>query len=275
MNDNFDLNEIIKIEQMPKVFSQLEKIGEFIDEKTKDLDKLECTEENKQDVKNRRTEINNALKILEDKRKNIKNKLLEPYTIFEEKYKQECKDRLENASNLLKDKIDTIEVEQKEQKEQELREFFKQYQENYHLEDLVNFENLGLNITLSASMKSLKDEIVVFLSRINDDLKIITLDEDKDELLLEYKNNGFDYQRAKLSLMNRKQQLEEIKQKQEEVEQQTIQEVKVEEKVNEIIAPKEILEDDDILEVTFTVKTNKEKIIKLKEFMKELEIEYE
>ena len=121
--NNIDLNEIVKIEQMPIVFKQLEKIGALIDETTKDLDKLECTEENKQEVKKRRTEINNTLKVLEDRRKEIKNKLLEPYNVFNAKYENECKTKLEYASNVLKEKIDTIESEQLKEKENEIREF--------------------------------------------------------------------------------------------------------------------------------------------------------
>ena len=66
--EKIDVNEIVKIEQMPKVFSQLEKIGEIIKKKTSDLDKLECTEANKQEVKKRRTEINNTLALLEAKK---------------------------------------------------------------------------------------------------------------------------------------------------------------------------------------------------------------
>ena len=76
MQNKIDVNEIVKIEQMPKVFSQLEMIGTFIDEKIKDIDTLDCTEENKQEVKQRRTEINNILKELDDRRKFIKNKIL-------------------------------------------------------------------------------------------------------------------------------------------------------------------------------------------------------
>ena len=41
----------------------------------KDIDILECTEENKQEVKQRRTEINNILKELDDRRKFIKSKI--------------------------------------------------------------------------------------------------------------------------------------------------------------------------------------------------------
>lgn len=274
MNNEFNVNEIVKIEQMPIVFSQLEKIGSFIAEKTKDLDKLECTEENKVEVKNRRTEINNTLKILEDKRKEIKNKLLEPYNIFNEKYEQECKGQLEDASNLLKDKIDTIEIQQKQEKENTLREFFKQYQENYHLENIVEFEDVGLNITLSASEKSLKEQIMDYCIKISTDIKIIENSDNSDELMYEYNKNGHDYQKAVLALIEKEKQLEEIK-KQKEIKQQVEeQEKKVEEVIETITAPKELIEEDEILEATFTIRTTKDKLIQLKEWLKENEIEY-
>ena len=69
---NFNINDIIKIEQLPKLFYQLEAIGQEIDKKLDGIDKLECTEQNKVEVKNKRTEINNLNKIMEDKRKDIK-----------------------------------------------------------------------------------------------------------------------------------------------------------------------------------------------------------
>lgn len=93
MEEKLNLNEIVKIEQMPKVFEQLELIGEFIDNQLKDLDKLECTEKNKQDVKSRRTEISNTLNLLEDKRKEIKNKINEPYETFNKKYRRNNKNK--------------------------------------------------------------------------------------------------------------------------------------------------------------------------------------
>lgn len=272
MNNELNVNEIVKIEQMPIVFSQLEKIGAFITEKTKDLDKLECTEENKVEVKNRRTEINNTLKILEDKRKEIKNKLLEPYEVFNEKYEQECKGQLENASNLLKDKIDAIENEQKQQKEEELREFVKQHCEANHIH--IEFETIGLNITLSASMKSLKDQALAFIERVANDLKLIDMEEYKDEIFLEY-NKTYDFVTAKTNVIERHRQLEEIAKQQEEKQQIEEQEKKVEEVIETITAPKELIEEDEILEATFTIRATKEQLIRLKEWLKEEGVEYE
>ena len=280
--EKIDVNEIVKIEQMPKVFSQLEKIGEIIKKKTSDLDKLECTEANKQEVKSRRTEINNTLALLEAKKKEIKNKLLEPYNVFEEKYNKECKEKLQNASSILTEKINAIEVQQKLEKEQELREFADEYFNHYMIKDVVKFEDIGLNITLSASIKSLKEQTKAFCERISNDLKLIDLEEYKDEIVIEYLKN-LDFAKSKMLVVERHRQLEEIKKREEELKAQQEQEQEIVEKVEEVVEeikpPVEIIdvEDQEVEEVftaTFTVKTTKAKLKALKNFMESEEIEY-
>lgn len=280
--EKIDVNEIVKIEQMPKVFSQLEKIGEIIKKKTSDLDKLECTEANKQEVKKRRTEINNTLALLEDKKKEIKNKLLEPYNVFEEKYNKECKEKLQNASSILTEKINTIEVQQKLKKEQELRKFADEYFSHYMIKDVVKFEDIGLNITLSASMESLKKQIKAFCERISNDLKLIDLEEYKDEIVIEYLKN-LDFVKSKMLVVERHRQLEEIKKREEELKAQQEQEQEVVEKVEEVVEeikpPVEIIdveaqEVEEVFTATFTVKATKAKLKALKNFMESEEIEY-
>ena len=267
---------------MPKVFSQLEKIGEIIKKKTSDLDKLECTEANKQEVKSRRTEINNTLALLEAKKKEIKNKLLEPYNVFEEKYNKECKEKLQNASSILTEKINAIEIQQKLEKEQELREFADEYFNHYMIKDVVKFEDIGLNITLSASIKSLKEQTKAFCERISNDLKLIDLEEYKDEIVIEYLKN-LDFAKSKMIVIERHRQLEEIKKREEELKAQQEQEQEVVEKVEEVVEeikpPVEIIdveaqEVEEIFTATFTVKTTKAKLKALKNFMESEEIEY-
>lgn len=280
--EKIDVNEIVKIEQMPKVFSQLEKIGEIIKKKTSDLDKLECTEANKQEVKSRRTEINNTLALLEAKKKEIKNKLLEPYNVFEAKYNEECKEKLQNASSILTEKINAIEVQQKLEKEQELREFADEYFNHYMIKDVVKFEDIGLNITLSASIKSLKEQTKAFCERISNDLKLIDLEEYKDEIVIEYLKN-LDFAKSKMIVIERHRQLEEIKKREEELKAQQEQEQEIVEKVEEVVEeikpPVEIIdveaqEVEEIFTATFTVKTTKAKLKALKNFMESEEIEY-
>lgn len=286
--NNIDINSIVKIEQMPKVFSQLEKIGEYIDEQTKDIDILECTEENKQEIKNRRTEINNTLKLLDDKRKEIKTTLLEPYEIFNKKYEEECKGKLLSASEILKTKIDSIEEQQKQEKEEELRGFANQHILAYSLQDIIKYEDIGLNVTLSASMKSLKEEALKFIEKISNDVELIKLEEYSDEILLEYINNRGNYAQSKLNVLNRHKQLDAIKNIQESKQEKEKQEEKVVNNVEsalyefnedtskyEILMPKEIIDDEDILKVTFTIETTKSNIIELKKWLNERGIKYE
>ena len=274
MEETINLNEIVKIEQMPIVFEQLEKIGTLIEEKTKDLDKLECTEENKQEVKNRRTEINNTLKVLEDKRKEIKNKLLEPYDVFNAKYENECKTKLEFASGLLKGKIDYIEQQQLLEKENIIRNFAEQHIIINHLEHNLMFEDFPLNITLSASIKSLQEQVLAFIEKVKSDLKLIDMEEYKEEILIEY-NKTLNFVDSKTKVIERHRQLEELKKQQESIQEKIQEETKIEEKVEEVVAPKEIIEDTEVITVQFTITDTKEKIIKLREYMKENEIHYE
>lgn len=275
MNSEININEIMKIEQMPVVFEQLERIGTLIDEKTKDLDKLECNEENKQEVKRRRAEINKTLEILETRRKEIKVKLLEPYNIFEDKYNNECKEKLQQANEMLKTKIETIEKLQKDERELELKEFAQNWFVAKGIEDYVSFEDIKLNITLSASMKSLEDKIIEFCEKVFNDLKLIEQEEYKEEILLEYKHS-LDFTYSKLKVLDRYAGLEALKQKQETLKQQEEKQQEMIEKVEEVITPpKEVIEDTEIIEVQFKVITTKEKILKLRDYLKENEINYE
>lgn len=272
MNE-INVNEIVRIETLPKVFSQLEKIGSYIDEHINGIEELECTEENKQEVKKRRTEINNALKQLEDRRKEIKNAILDPYEQFNLKYEEECKNKLENASELLKSKIDIIEEELKKEKEEELRDFFIEYQNANHLVGIIEFEDLNLNITLSASVKSLKEQIKAFCEKVANDIKAMQTDEDKEEIFLEYRNNGFDYAKAKTYIAEKKKALEEFKMKMaqngEEIKQEEIVIQNVETMVS---APIEIVEEEKF-DVEFKVRITKSQVKELKEWLKVREIE--
>jgi len=275
MQNKIDVNEIVKIEQMPKVFSQLEMIGTYIDEKIKDIDILDCTEENKQEVKQRRTEINNILKELDDRRKFIKNKILEPYEMFNEKYEQECKTKLITASEILKIKIDSIENQQKISKRMELYDFAMEYFTANNLQDVVTFDDIGLNITLSASVKSLKEQVINFCEKIKQDLELIKMEEYRDEIFYEYKRNH-NFAECKRLVLDRHKEIDKIVEETKELEKQAEEYKKVEQKVEEVLtAPKEIIEDDEIITVTFTINDTKENIVKVREFMKKEGIKYE
>ena len=284
---DLDVNSLVVVETLPKIMEQLDVLGKYIDEGLKDIDKLDCTEENKQFVKKKHAEINNTLKILEDKRKDIKNKILEPYKVFEDKFDGVAKIKLLNASQTLANKINEIENTQKQEKTNMLVEFAnKQFNAN-EIQGIVKFEDIGLNVTLSASEKSLKEQIVQFCERVRNDLDTILLEELKDEILVEYKK-CLNYTQAKQIVLQRYKELELAKEQSEKLNNVKQEEIKIQNAVYEVVndtqdeikAPREInsttLSDkDEMLVVTFTIRETREKLRLLKQFMVDNDIKYE
>ena len=132
---------------------------------------------------------------------------------------------------------------------------------------------MGLNVTLSASMKSLKEQAKAFCEKIANDIKAMQTDENSEEILLEYKNNGFDYAKAKTTLAEKKKALEEFKMKMakngEEIKQEEIVIQNIETMVS---APVEIVEEEKF-EFEFKVIMTKSQAKELIEWLKARNIE--
>lgn len=278
----FEIEKVMRVTQLPKIYYQLEEIGKEIDIQLEGIEDLECTEDNKTEVKQRRTQINNLNTAMETKRKEIKKEILKDYDLFNEKYEQEVKSKLVNASSILTNKIDEIENKQKEIGTNNIKRYFEEYRDFLHLNDIINFEDLSLNITLTNLGKTLegkkyKEEIEQKLDSIANDIALINVEEYKEEILLEYKT-CFDFAKSKLAVINRHQEINKLKEQQDRVQEQVEQEQKIEEKVEEIIAPIEIKENEEveeIIESTFTVKATLSKLKLLKEFLEKEGIYYE
>ena len=265
------LDGLIVVEQLPKIKQQLQIISDEVDEKIKYAMSLECTEESVKEVKNVRAELNKIKTVLEEKRKKVKSAVLQPYEEFEGIYNDLVKFKLQMADDTLKNEIDEIEDKQKKEKEDELKQFVEEHckANNIH----VDFERIGLNITLSASMKSLKEQAKTFIEKVAADLKLIEMEEYSDEILLEY-NKCLDYVLAKTTVLGRHKELEEIKAQQEQRQTVDKQEEQIIEKVEEAIEITAPVEIEDVETYQFEVKATKEQIKKLIEFMKELGVEY-
>lgn len=278
--EEINVNELIKVESLPKIMYQLEIIGEQVDKALVGVDSMECTEENKQEVKRRKQDITKFKSLMEEKRKEIKNKILEPYNIFNEKYEQEIKNKLSGAEDILNNKIKVIENSQLEEKRNELYDFAQRQIETNNLQEFINFDTIGLNITLSASIKSLKEQIKEYVDKTIKDIELINTQEFNDEIMVEYKKD-LNLSRSILEVKQRKEELkklEELKAKREEEAKQQQEIIQNVEKAleQEIVAPKEIVEEEkpQLLEVTFTIKGTKEQILGLKQYIIDNKIEY-
>jgi len=267
-------NELIVVEQLPVIKAKLKEISKEIKAKVDNATNLVVNEETVKEVKEVRANLNKEFNELESQRKKVKQAIMSKYDEFEEIYKAEVSDLYKSADSTLKEKIDSVENQLKLEKENELREFANQHILAYSLQDIIKYEDIGLNVTLSASMKSLKEGTKRFIEDIANDIELIKLEEYSDEILLEYKKT-FDFTKAKLDVITRHKQLEEIQKQQEIKQEQEKQEEKVVEKVDEITIPKEVIEDSEILKVTFTLTGTKEQIKKIKDLIIELGVEYE
>lgn len=272
--NNININDLVVVKQLPEIFSQLDVASKIITNMTKDIDLVECTEENKQEVK-KNVQMLRAMKTgFENKRKEIKKEINKPYEEFEDYYNKKIKGLLDNSINTLDIKVKDIETTQINEKRDELQEFLDQYREFYHIENiLTSIDQVPIKINLTNSLKSLKEAIIKFCEKISNDLECICSEEFKEDILLEYQKNGFDYVNARLAIINRNKEKEALKKKLEQVEEVVKEEEKIEEKVEEIIKPVEVVEEEE-LEITFTVKATRTKLRELKEFMKDKEIEY-
>lgn len=266
-----ELNEIIKLEQLPIITQQLDVISKEIEKRVSNALKLECNEETVKEVKKVRADFNKEFKSLEDRRKQVKSAIMEKYDAFDEVYKEKIAELYKNADETLKEKIDSVELDLKSEKEKELRDFAKEYITANNLENILTFENIGLNITLSASMKSLKEETKAFIEKVAKDIQLIEMEEFKEEILFEYKN-CFDFANAKMLVVNRHSAINAIKSMQEDNTKSVEQEKKIEEKVNEIIAPTEV---EETVPYQFTVYATKTQAKQIMDFMEQLGVTYE
>ena len=266
-------NELITLEQLPIIKYHLEQLSKEIKEKVDRANSLVVNEDTVKDVKQVRADLNKEFNELETQRKQVKQAIMSKYDEFEEIYKENVSNLYKDADAQLKEKIDEVENSLKVEKELELREFYNEYYKANDILIALPFERVGLNITLSSSMKSLKEQIKTFLEKVANDLKLISQEEYKDDMLFEYQNH-LDYATAKAKVLERHRMLDLLNEMQKKDDEKQQQEEKIAEQVDEIIAPVEVVE-EETMTVTFTITDTKENILKVREFMKKEGIKYE
>lgn len=268
------MKDLIIVKQLPVIEEQLKTLKAEITEKVENAKSLVCTEETVKTVKDVRASLNKDFKELEDKRKEVKKAVLAPYEQFENIYKECVTDLFNSADKDLKAKIDAVESDLKAQKEQEIKEYFEEYKTAKNI-DFVSYEQARINVTLSASKKSLKEQAKTFIDKVVDDLNLIDTEEHKAEMLVEYKQTlnvsaAITSVKNRIALIEREKEIQE-KQKQEREEMQKNMD-KFRAELEPIDAP--VVEEKEYV-VNFKVIATKEKLVELKQFLNEKGYKYE
>lgn len=275
-------NNIIQVKQLPIIVEQLHEVKAEVTAKVEQALSLVCTEDTVKDVKKVRSELNKELKDYEERRKAVKKAIMTPYEQFETVYKDCISDTYKKADAELKGKIDNVENELKEQKKAEVKGYFDEYLTATGI-DFVTFENAHINVTLSASMKSLKEQAKAFIDKIVDDLNVINTQEHKDDILYEYKAS-LNVSAAITTVTNRYKAIEAAKAREEERKAREQAEAeaaaKVESVVESVVPPTvepiaPPVEEEKTYTLKFTVRGTMSRLKALKEFLNNGGYDYE
>ncbi|MBQ1293062.1 MAG: DUF1351 domain-containing protein [Clostridiales bacterium] len=278
-------NEIIVVKQLPIIEQQLAQIKQQVAERVETVTSLVVTEDTVKAVKKARAELGAEFKSWEEKRKEVKKAVITPYEKFEEVYNDCISNSYKTADKLLKQRIDEVENELKAKKAAEVQSYFEEYLASKGI-DFVTYAQAGLNITLSASLKSLKEQAKAFIDRIESDLKLIeTFTDLKAEILVEYKkslnvSDAITGVKARAKAVQEEQARQEAEAEKRAAEAQRVEAIKaaipeapaaVEAPTEQTAAPAP----EQKFCIRFTVKGTKEQLIALKKFLNEGEYEYE
>ena len=275
--------DLIIVKQLPQIEEHLKEISIEVDKKVENAKNLVCTEENVKAIKQVRADLNKEFKEVEAQRKAVKEQILAPYMQFEEVYKTYISEKYKSADMDLKQKIDSTENELKKQKEQEIKDYFEEYKTANDI-DFVTYEQAKINVTLTASKKSLKKQAKSFIDKIKDDLQLIETQECKEEILVEYKQN-LNVSRSIQEVANRHKLLEEEKRKQEgkvvtivsnenhEITKESHEQL--EQVFNKPLERPEEQKQEPILTLKFIVRGTRTKLKELKKFLEDGGYDYE
>lgn len=224
----------------------------------------EFDEDTLKDAKNERAEVNKFKDKVSDFRKEITKKFNEPL----EKFTNDAKE----TEKILKETYDTIngqikayEDKQKQEKEEEVKNYFNELCEAENI-DFVDYEQANINVTLSASMKSLKEQAKKFVDKVVDDINLINSTQFVDEIMIDYKKD-LNVSRAITEVNNHHAELEKVKQQKEEQVEQKLNDKEMLNRIDNLSAPKVEKTSEEVFEMTFKVRGTKEQLKAVKEFL--------
>lgn len=227
----------------------------------------EFDEDTLKDAKNERNEVNKFKDKVAEFRKEITKKFNEPLEKFTTTAK-ETEKILKETYDTINSQIKAYEDKQKEKKEEKVKSYFTELCEAENI-DFVNYEQANINVTLSASTKSLKEQAKKFVDKVVDDINLINSTQFVDEIMIDYKKD-LNVSRAITEVNNRHAELEKVKQQKEEQAEQKLNDKEMLNRIDSLSAPKVESADkssEEVFEMTFKVRGTKEQLKAVKEFL--------
>lgn len=261
-----DVKALIEVRQLPIIAERLAEIRADIIARTEAVLAMPCTAETVKEIKKLRADLNRDFNELEKARKGVKAAVMNPYQEFESVYRDCVTSPLSSADNELKRRIREVEESQRMQKRDRLAEWIGQYRQSIGL-PMWAVGLVGLNVTLSASEKSLRAEAQRQLDAIAADIKAIELSGNPEQLLAEYAQHG--------NLAEAMATIERRNRAEEAARQDLNRAAEFEAAEAEIVEAVEAVVPEEVFTVAFKATATKKILSALVAFMREQEIEFE
>ena len=179
----------IVVRQIPVIEHDLATVGRSVTERINalNLEAQVVTEDTIQYLKKLAAELTKELDQWETQRKSVKKIVNAPYDEMEVEFKENISDKYKWAlTTILKPKINEFELKTKEDKRTNLQLYFVEVCQVEKI-DWLTFERLGIEVNLSTSEKKYKEQILEFITKVVDDMKLINSETFAAEMLVEYK----------------------------------------------------------------------------------------
>ena len=207
---------LIVIQQLPIIQEQLRSYRAEVEAKVNEAMSLAVTEDTVKVVKKVKADLNKEAKLLEDRRKQVKAAIMEPYNQFEATYRECIGDLYTKADKDLKGKIDAVEDGIKDEKKKRVIAYYEEYRASLDLqnEEAADIRKWPMNITKTESEKSIRLRAKAYLDTIKQSLIAVAGGMYPDEMLVEFRMYG-DLAKATAIVNERHRKMEEEKQRRE------------------------------------------------------------
>ena len=258
-----------EIKGLSQIEDNIKEVNEFAVKLNEYYSNVIFTEETLKEAKTEKANINKFKDKVADFRKKIVAEYNKPIELFE-KTAKETEALLKETYANINLQVQKYEDKQKQEKEKDVKEYYQEYAKSNNLEWITEekyYQMANINVTLSASIKSLMEQAKSFIDKILDDLKLISTQQNEIEILAEYKQT-LNVSLAITTVAERMKRLEEERKAKENAVEVQQQEEKVVEKVQEVLkAPKE---EEKIYSMTFKVWGNLKQLQEIKSYLEEL-----
>lgn len=185
------ITELIVITQLPEFEERFMQANAEIAKRLALSRDLDVSEESKAAAKKIKAEINKDFERFEERRKAVKRAINEPYEELDRLYQSYIANPYKDAIASLDGKIKAIEEGQLRQKHNDATLYFVEYRNSLG-EDVafLDFERLGISVSLSVTAKKLKEQIRDRCDKVKADIEgLRTMNGNAERYIAEYRQS--------------------------------------------------------------------------------------